>query len=144
MPSRAHHETRLDGRKVLLAEDGLDNQRLLTFILERAGAVVEVVDNGQAARDAILDSWKQDTDFDCVLMDMQMPIMSGYDATRAVRSEGYSGPIFALTAHAMVGDKELCLDAGCDQYITKPVNRKKLIQAIYDAAMATPSSVVHG
>ncbi|WP_166827012.1 ATP-binding protein [Thalassoroseus pseudoceratinae] len=134
-------DIRIDGVRVLLAEDGLDNQRLLTFILKKAGAIVEVVENGLAAKEAILKAWNQSNSYGCVLMDMQMPILSGYDATRAVREEGYPGWIIALTAHAMVGDKELCLDAGCDQYLTKPVSRKTLVQAVFDATLGMPNAV---
>lgn len=85
---------------------------------------VRVVDNGRAAVDAV----HEDGSFDLVLMDMSMPLMDGYTATSLLRSEGYAGAIVALTAHAMSGDRERCLRAGCTDYLTKPVDPAVLRQ----------------
>ena len=123
-------DVRLDGLRVLLAEDGVDNQRLIGKFVSVAGAKVEVVENGALALDRALEASRTVQPFDVILMDMQMPVMDGYDATRALRSEGYRGPILALTAHAMRGDREKCLQAGCDDFLSKPVKRALLIQAI--------------
>ena len=136
---RPHPEAKhkLDCR-VLLAEDRPDNQRLIAGILEDAGATVIIVENGRDALQKAFDfqdspegsgddsSWP----FDVILMDMRMPVMDGYSATRRLRDEGYSGPIIALTAHAMVHDRQQCLDAGCDDYASKPIEPATLLDLV--------------
>lgn len=117
----------LDGMRVLLAEDGEDNQRLIQFLLEKEGAEVRVVPNG---RDAVDACFSESESFDIVLMDMQMPIMDGYTAAGVLRQEDFSTPIVALTAHAMSSDRQRCLEAGCTDYISKPIDRKKLIETV--------------
>jgi len=118
--------TDLDGR-ILLVEDGLDNQRLLTFLLTKAGADVMVAENGKVGCEKALEAWRAGESYDLVFMDMQMPVMDGYQATRELRDAGYSLPIVALTAHAMSHERAKCLEAGCDDYFTKPVDRTRLI-----------------
>jgi CheY-like chemotaxis protein len=124
----------------LLAEDGPDNQRLIAFILKKAGAQVTVVENGQLAVNACFEAIEQKMPFDAVLMDMQMPVMDGYDATSYLREQGYRSPIIALTAHAMDGDEEKCLEAGCTAYATKPINRELLIGKIKEICRDSQTS----
>ncbi len=119
----------LPGR-ILLAEDGPDNQRLIAHILTKAGAEVAIVDNGKKAIDAARAAAKAGHPFDLILMDMQMPVMDGYEATMALREEGYTGWIVALTAHAMASDRQKCLNAGCNDYATKPIQRKEFFATL--------------
>jgi len=118
---------RLAGVRVLLVEDGIDNQRLIRFQLERAGAEVCVAENGLVALELIGEHPAKPSTFDIVLMDMQMPEMDGYDATRELRRRGHTIPVIAVTAHAMDGERGRCLEVGCSDYISKPVNRELLI-----------------
>lgn len=120
----------LKGRKILLAEDGPDNQKLISFILKKAGAEVTVAENGEAARQAAMRAMEIGLLYDVILMDMQMPILDGYGATRILREQGYSGPIISLTANAMEGDREKCICVGCNDHVTKPIDRRKLISMI--------------
>jgi signal transduction histidine kinase/CheY-like chemotaxis protein len=130
-------QPRLSGR-ILLAEDGPDNQRLISAVLRRAGAQVALAENGEAAVHCALAAWEEDEPFDVILMDMQMPVLDGYGATRALRRAGYSGLIIALTAHAMAQDRERCLEAGCDDYATKPIDHRQLIATIEARLSARP------
>jgi signal transduction histidine kinase/DNA-binding NarL/FixJ family response regulator len=116
--------------RILLAEDGLDNQKLIAAILRTAGAEVDVAANGREAVEKTLAAMSAGTTYDLVLMDMQMPEMDGYQAAGLLRRAGYDKPIVALTAHAMVGDRQKCIDAGCDDYATKPVDRPTLLTAL--------------
>ncbi len=122
--------TRRFSGKVLVAEDGIDNQRLVRMLLKKAGFQVEIAENGQAATDAVCAAEDIDAAFDLILMDIDMPVMDGYEATRWLREHGFEGPIIAFTAHALAGDRERCLSAGCDDYLTKPVDRDQLLDMI--------------
>jgi CheY-like chemotaxis protein len=112
---------------VLLAEDGLDNQRLIRLVLEQAGLEVEVAHDGRTAYERALAVATAGEPFDVILMDMQMPEVDGYTATSRLREAGYTGTIVALTAHAMSGDREKCLRAGCDDFASKPIDRAALV-----------------
>jgi signal transduction histidine kinase/CheY-like chemotaxis protein len=111
---------------VLLAEDGEDNRELLTAILTNAGLRVHTAENGRQA----IDLAQSNVSIGLILMDMQMPEIDGYTATRMLREAGYARPIIALTANAMTDDRRKCLDAGCDEYLSKPVDRRELIGTI--------------
>lgn len=135
--------TLLKNRRILIAEDGIDNQRLIGHIVIRAGATVVVVDNGEAAVSEAMQSLETEQPFDIILMDMQMPVMDGYEAAALLRAKGYPGPIIALTAHAMAEDRQKCITAGCSDYATKPIHRTKILQTIVshiDAASLMPTS----
>jgi CheY-like chemotaxis protein/HPt (histidine-containing phosphotransfer) domain-containing protein/two-component sensor histidine kinase len=114
----------LNGR-ILFAEDGLDNQRLISTHLRKAGAQVTIAPNGQVALQLMTSER-----FDLVLMDMQMPVLDGYGAASKLRQRGYKQPIIALTAHAMADDRAKCLQAGCTDYLTKPIDRDKLLRTV--------------
>jgi signal transduction histidine kinase/DNA-binding response OmpR family regulator/HPt (histidine-containing phosphotransfer) domain-containing protein len=117
--------------RFLAAEDNYVNQRLIARLLESAGHAVTVVGDGLAAVNA-----SQKDRYDAILMDVQMPIMDGHEATRKIRhleqTTGAHVPIIAMTAHAMKGDREKCLEAGMDDYISKPLHKQELLQAIYE------------
>jgi PAS domain S-box-containing protein len=117
--------------RVLLVEDGIDNQRLIAHLLRtKAKAEVTIVENGLMAVERAMEEWKAGRAFDVILMDMQMPIMDGYEATRRLRENGYAGRIVAVTAHAMADDREKCISAGCDDFVTKPINVKSLLAVL--------------
>jgi len=115
---------------VLVAEDTRGIQFMIRRMLEDAGATVAVVDNGERAVTEVLRAQQSGQPFDVVVMDMQMPIMTGFDATARLRSHGSRVPIIALTAAAMRGDREKCLQSGCDEYLSKPVDRHALLDAV--------------
>ncbi len=134
----------LAGLTVLLAEDGLDNREILTAYLRGAGAAVRTVEDGRAAVTAATAAAAAGRPFAVVLMDMQMPVLDGYGAAADLRRRGYTGPVVALTANAMGDDRAKCLAAGCDDYLTKPVERRTLLQTVARhagraAAPATPA-----
>jgi len=111
--------------KILVAEDNPSNQKLITILLQKMGLEVSIADDGQMA----IEQCATNT-FDLILMDMQMPNMNGYEATRQLRKQGLTTPIIAVTANAMMGDEEKCMEAGCDGYISKPINRGDLTEII--------------
>ena len=127
----------LAGFRVLLAEDGIDNQRFISHVLKKAGAIVTIAENGRVAIETVLSVTDIRKSFDVILMDMQMPVLDGYGATLELRSRGYQGGIVALTAHAMTGDREKCMQAGCNEYATKPINSQDLLRKIISVCKKT-------
>ena len=125
--------------RVLVAEDNAVNQKLVRRILEKRGLEVEVADDGAAAVRRALDARDEQRIHDLVLMDMLMPVVDGYEATRMLREEGYPSPIVALTANAMAGDRDRCLAAGCDDFLAKPIERDELSRVLHHVfSAATP------
>jgi signal transduction histidine kinase/CheY-like chemotaxis protein/HPt (histidine-containing phosphotransfer) domain-containing protein len=123
---------------ILVAEDNAINQRLVTALLEKAGHRVTLASNGNEA----LSRWRE-SDFDLILMDVQMPDTDGFEATHQIRhqeqSSGMHVPIVATTAHAMMGDRDRCLQAGMDEYLSKPIDRQELLEVL--ARQTTKRSV---
>jgi signal transduction histidine kinase/DNA-binding response OmpR family regulator len=115
---------RLKG-SVLVVEDSPTNQVLIDLLLKKTGLDVDIVENGLLAVQKTAAK-----KYDVILMDMQMPVMNGYEATKQLRKDGFKTPIIALTACAMEGDDEKCFAAGCNEYLTKPVDRKKLFETL--------------
>ena len=115
----------LDGMKILLVEDSVDNQVLIRRFLANSGARVSVASDGAEGVRMALEGT-----YDVVLMDIQMPVRDGYQAMRELRERGYERPIVALTAHALKGERESCLEAGFSDYLTKPISRSLLVDRL--------------
>ncbi|MEI7657392.1 MAG: ATP-binding protein [Phycisphaerae bacterium] len=142
-PAKLGDAQPLKGLRVFLAEDGPDNQRLISFHLVKCGANVRVFENGRLALEALTNDGTidgpllDDPPCDIVLTDMQMPEMDGYTLASTLRAKGWTRRIVALTAHAMSGDARRCVEAGCDTYASKPIDRAGLIEVC-----RTPGSIV--
>ena len=121
-------EEKRKSQRILLAEDNIVNQKVAVALLQKVGHSVDVVDNGKEALKRV-----QKGNYTLLLMDVQMPVMDGFEATRQIRAweaEKSHIPIIAMTAHAMKGDRERCLDAGMDDYLSKPLDKRSLFTAI--------------
>jgi CheY-like chemotaxis protein/HPt (histidine-containing phosphotransfer) domain-containing protein len=146
-PGRTDFGTASRPLHILLAEDNATNQQLAVRLLERWGHTVRLADNGKAALAQL-----REGPFDLVLMDVQMPEMDGFEATAHIRAAEAAGqgfplagrrlPIIAMTAHALKGDRERCLQAGCDGYVSKPVQARTLLEAIEQAVAGRPAESV--
>ncbi|MCH2181464.1 MAG: ATP-binding protein [Mariniblastus sp.] len=123
---RSWSPVQLKGLKALVVDDSETNRELLSIVLGEAGAMIETRENGQQA----LDRLQQGDSVDVVLMDMQMPILDGYTATEQLRQLGFDKPIIALTANSMKGDEERCLAAGCNDYVSKPIDFDRLLEKL--------------
>jgi PAS domain S-box-containing protein len=119
-------QTTLSGR-ILLAEDNADNQRLIAMKVEQTGVEMSIADNGKIAVQMALQN-----PYDLILMDIQMPVMNGFDAIKMLRDNGYSGTIVALTANAMNEDIEACIEAGSDGFLAKPIDWDKFFKVLND------------
>ena len=133
---------RLDAR-LLLVEDSPDSQLLIASFLRKLGAEVDVADNGMEAIEKALALQHSPAPYDLVLMDIQMSVLDGFQATRILRNEGFGQPVIALTANAMSGDREECLAAGCDDYAVKPINRSQLVRQIQALVARGKSTVLN-
>jgi len=122
-----HKEPDKMRRRVLVADDSSDGRRMISGILGCLGLEVAVAENGRVACDAALSAWRRGEPFDLILMDLQMPVIDGYEATALLRASGYAGRVVALTSDcAFLGTHEKCLKAGCDGYATKPITFEML------------------
>jgi CheY-like chemotaxis protein/anti-sigma regulatory factor (Ser/Thr protein kinase) len=128
----------LTGIRILVVDDGATNCKLIKLLLSRRGADIVTAENGQIALDKAAAQ-----EFDVILMDMQMPVMDGYTATAELRRRGFAGPIVALTAHAMKGDREKCERAGCDGYLSKPIDGDRLIAKVAEIFESHVSTATH-
>jgi len=129
----------LSGFRILLAEDSPDNQKLISYFLEKAGAQVDIADTGLDAIQLAKEQDENGSPYSCILMDIQMPEMDGLEATRILRQNRYSHPIIALTANVMNIDQTMCLIAGCDAHMGKPVKRQELIKIIHKCSQTARS-----
>ena len=116
--------------RVLLVEDNDDHQRLFHGMLQRDGYRVSVASNGQTGVETALDAHKRKQPFDLILMDIRMPVLDGLTAARHLRSAGVTSPILALSAGAMLPEQQECLDAGCNAFIAKPIDRGDLLRCL--------------
>ncbi len=125
-PEEALLQNALHGVRLLVVDDVSDNRLLILRYLKNSGANIGQASSGEEALKLI-----EEFQPDMVLMDIQMPVMDGYETTTKARRNGYRGPIVALTAHAMKEEVQKCLNAGCDEVMTKPARRKELIETIF-------------
>lgn len=121
-------ERALAGLKILVVEDSPDNQILFSRFLSASSAIVEIACNGEEGLQL-----QGTQEFDLIVMDICMPVLDGYEATKQIRRRGYQGPIIALTANALPEEPARCFAAGCSQFLTKPIDRMTLVAAIVTA-----------
>jgi CheY-like chemotaxis protein len=122
---RVEYGEEIKDKRILVVDDSADNQILIKVHLNRYGAIVEFANDGIEC----LEKCERE-DFDMIIMDMQMPKMDGYTATKELRKRGFHHPILALTGFAMKGDEAKCLEAGCSDYLTKPFDKTRLLSLV--------------
>lgn len=137
-PDEKSDDPTLGGVRILVADDAPEIRLVISTYLQRAGAVVETAENGVDAIQKI-----SETDYDIVLMDIQMPVMNGFEATSRLREWGYRGPIIALTAYALAEERDRCLKAGFDDHLTKPIDRNGLLTEVKAHALRPARSWAH-
>ena len=116
--------------RLLLVEDDRDHQPLLSLMLRKSGADVSVAENGKIAIDMAHAARDAGSPFDIIVMDLQMPVLDGLAATRELRTRGFTNPIVALTARALSTDRDRCLAAGCNGFLSKPITRTDLARML--------------
>jgi len=131
-----HDEDLFAGRKILIVDDNEMNRLVASTILLGYGPQVMIAENGKIALEML-----EEEEYDIILMDIQMPLLNGYDTTKTLRKRGYNGVIIALTASAIEGEREKCIGAGMDDYITKPINEELLISVIGDWIRKQPDPI---
>lgn len=127
----AYHADQFPDRRILLVEDSPDNALLISHYVKSLGAKVDIATNGLQAVEMV-----DQSRYDCILMDIQMPIMDGLEATRRIRAHGYTKPVIALTAHALPAERNRSLQAGCTLHLTKPISRHELLNTLSDQLQA--------
>jgi CheY-like chemotaxis protein len=125
--------------QVLLVDDAADNRKLLSVVLRKAGMQVTTAENGEEACQALAAAAAAGRTFDIVVMDVQMPVLDGRDAATRMRAAGFTAPLVALTAHATAQDQKLCLAAGFDEYVTKPIAPRQLTDLVRRQLQARPT-----
>lgn len=123
---RDGHELNLIGKTILIVDDVDDNSELFSFYLEETGANLLFANNGEAA----IAICRKGPSVDLVLMDVQMPLTSGLDATREIRKFNQKLPIIAVSAYTFSGDRQCCLEVGCNEFLTKPIDSEELFRTI--------------
>ncbi len=129
-PPDALSGARLDGCRLLVVDDGKNNQRILRFVLEDAGACVHIADDGKAGVERTIEAIDSGNEYDLILMDVQMPVMDGLEATRLLKRRGVKTPVVAITAYATPQDRERSLEAGCIEFVTKPLIPDHLVAVV--------------
>lgn len=130
---------RLDKKRILVVDDRREIRFIAEHFLSDVGAIVTTVSNGNDAVEVVKLKTEEDSPYDCVITDIQMPEVDGYETTKRIRELGFQGPIIALTANAMESDREQCLAAGCDDFIAKPIDRQVLLNAVANATGSFPN-----
>ena len=117
---------------MLVVEDCVDTKRLIALLIKDSVGEIVCAENGFVAVRTVVEAEKSSEPIDLILMDMQMPVMNGFQAAKLLRQRGFYKPIVALTSHNLQGDRERCLEAGCSVFLSKPINRTKLISTIVE------------